>query len=124
MKRGIYTVHDNQAQAFLAPFFCNTDGEAIRMFKDTVADPESLFQRHAHDFHLYRLGTFDDVTGDLQNTDPPEMLISAVNVLALLRPVEARTEELPLGPGGLPRMPSNGSQEPDTALEKFLDETA
>jgi len=92
MLLSIYTVHDKAVSAFLPPFTAKTDGEAIRMFQDICADSNHQFHRHAHDYHLYRVGTYDDNTAYLKNSDPPEMLISAVNAIGPPGPVEAATQ--------------------------------
>lgn len=106
MIHGVYTVHDNKAQAFLQPFFSKTDGEAIRMFQDICGDSNHLFHRHAHDFHLYRLGSYDDVSGSLANVDPPEMLISAVNAIGAAAPLEAAMVR-PNGSGDPEQVPTS-----------------
>lgn len=89
MKHGVYTVHDQKAMAFLSPFVAKTDGEAIRNFMDVCSDVNHIFHRHAHDFHLYRIGSYEDLTAELKNVDPPEMLISAVNAIGPVGPLEA-----------------------------------
>lgn len=59
----VYTVYDSKAEAYLRPFFARSRGEALRMFEDTVNDPNSMFLRHASDFTLFEIGEWDDVDG-------------------------------------------------------------
>jgi len=59
----IYTIYDSKVAAFLRPFFCRSDAEAIRAFTDTVTDPGSLLNKHPEDFSLFVVGDFDEETG-------------------------------------------------------------
>ncbi len=65
----IYTVYDEKAGAFLPPFFVSAEGLALRAFKDCVNAPEHQFGKHPADYTLFRMGEWDDVTGDFQLTD-------------------------------------------------------
>lgn len=65
-----YSVHDSVAQFFGPPFFCKTDGEARRLFSDACKDTRSNLSEHPSDFALYRLGQFDDNSGDLVPVAP------------------------------------------------------
>lgn len=65
-----YSVHDSVAQFFGSPFFCKTDGEARRLFADACKDSRSNLSEHPTDFSLYRLGQFDDNSGDLVPVAP------------------------------------------------------
>lgn len=59
----IFSVYDSKAEAYLQPFFTNTDGAAIRMFSDVVNDPDHGFSKHPGDYTLFSLGEWDEVTG-------------------------------------------------------------
>ena len=63
-----YTVYDMKVEAYMRPWYCLTDGEAVRTFGDAVNDPESAFHKHPDDFTLYGIGTFDDLLGVLDST--------------------------------------------------------
>lgn len=66
MKTNVYAVYDSAIKSFMAPFFMQTDGQAIRAFSDTVnAVPPTLVSKHPEQFTLYNLGTFDDESGEL-----------------------------------------------------------
>jgi len=56
----IYTVFDSKVAGYLRPFFAQTKGAAVRDFSDAVNDPAHSFNRHAEDYTLFELGTFDD----------------------------------------------------------------
>lgn len=65
-----FTVYDNKVESYLRPFFCMTNGEAIRSFTDAVNDPTSAFHKHPADFTLFQIGVYDDTHGVLKASDP------------------------------------------------------
>ncbi len=76
----IFTVYDEKTEAYLSPFFAMTAGEAERKFSDAVNDPSSMFNKHAADFTLFMIGTFDDSTA-LIVIDTPNNLCNAITLL-------------------------------------------
>lgn len=64
----VCSVYDTKLEEFMQPFFARTTGEAVRMFSDTVANPESMFARHHADYALFSIGEFDTVTGVFTST--------------------------------------------------------
>lgn len=66
----IFSVYDQQVEAFLQPFFSPTIGSAIRSMTDALNDPQSGFARNSKDYALYQLGEFDDGNGRLTPMDP------------------------------------------------------
>lgn len=64
MLRKIFSVYDEKSEAFLQPFFMDTVGQAIRAITDCCSDPNHNFCRHAADFTLFELGSFDDSTAE------------------------------------------------------------
>lgn len=56
----IYVIYDRVSGLYTNPWYSNTDGEAIRAYKN--AYKESPF---ALDTQLYSLGTFDNDTGEI-----------------------------------------------------------
>lgn len=66
MKYNLYTVRDMKADAYLRVFQARTDGEAIRMFTESVNDPSSMFNTNPEDFILFNCGIFDDNTGEIE----------------------------------------------------------
>ena len=56
----IFTVYDAKAEAYMQPFFMQSTGQAIRSFEDTVNDTKSVFNKHAQDFTLFEIGTYED----------------------------------------------------------------
>lgn len=72
MIQGIYAIKDRAADAFGRPFFCATDGVAIRSFMDEVSrkDADNQLYQHPDDFDLYRLGAYDDSNGSFDVHEP------------------------------------------------------
>lgn len=66
MRLKIFSVFDSKADAFLQPFYALTTGIAVRMFEETCSDTEHQFHRHAADFTLMELGTFDQQKGTFE----------------------------------------------------------
>lgn len=63
MKRKVFSVYDVKAEAYLQPFFMDTQGLAIRGISECVNDPEHTFYKHTSDYDLFLLGEFDDSSG-------------------------------------------------------------
>lgn len=63
MTKNIYTIYDEKAQAYLQPFFLDTDLVAKRTMFDCLSDPDHNFSRHPADYTLFNIGTFDNSTG-------------------------------------------------------------
>lgn len=61
----IFTVYDSKADAFLPPFFAQATGVALRMFEESISDPQHQFAKHAGDYTLFELGSFDQATGNI-----------------------------------------------------------
>lgn len=68
MKMVICSIHDTKAEAFSQPMFFQAVGQALRSFIDAVTDERdgnNNFAKHPEDFNLFRIGTFDDQTGEI-----------------------------------------------------------
>lgn len=81
MKTLAFSVYDEKVQAFNAPFFQATVGQAVRSFSDIVNDAESTIHRHPADYVLYQVGEFDDKDASLVSTVPPVRLGSGLEYL-------------------------------------------
>ncbi len=65
MLMNVYTVFDVASGHYMRPFFCQADGEALRMFKDLANDMEHPMGQHPEDYSLCRVGEWNDQTGDI-----------------------------------------------------------
>lgn len=81
MKLNAYCIYDVKAGAYLAPYFLRSDGEALRSFGDCANDPGHQIHRHAEDYILYRIGTFDDGRGCMEQLVTVVCLAKAVELL-------------------------------------------
>jgi len=61
----IVSVRDNAVETFARPFVVHHPRQAVRSFTDEVNNPESEISRHAEDYELWEIGSFDDVTGQV-----------------------------------------------------------
>ena len=76
----IYSVYDSKAEAFLPPFFLPREEMAIRTFSDAVNSNDHQFGRHPEDYNLFRLGTFDDSSGELRSEITPIVVAYALEL--------------------------------------------
>lgn len=67
MKLLAFAVYDAKAEAYLRPFFAETKGLAVRSFRDASNDPQHEMCRHAADYTLFEIGSFDQGTGVLSS---------------------------------------------------------
>ena len=66
MNMKIYSIKDTKVGAFKSPFYSHNDSVAIRSLQNVVNDPNAgELHLNAEDFQLYRLGEFNDITGDI-----------------------------------------------------------
>jgi len=65
MLLAIFSVWDSKAAAYIQPFFASNNNVAIRMFETACRDQSHDFHRHAEDYTLFRIGSFDQEKGDL-----------------------------------------------------------
>jgi len=80
MKMEIFSVYDSAVQAFMQPFFSPSLGSALRSLTDAVNDPKHEFSKHAADYTLFKLGSFDDADG-VFSTAPPEQITSCLSLI-------------------------------------------
>ncbi len=59
----IFSVYDEKAKAYLAPFFMPQVGQAVRIFANMANDQDHAFGNNPEDYTLYQLGELDDSTG-------------------------------------------------------------
>ena len=69
----VFSIYDEKAGAFAAPFTAPSIGHAIRSFADEVnsARDSSLLSKHPEDFQLFELGMFDDSDGSFDLLPAP-----------------------------------------------------
>lgn len=72
----VLSVRDRAADSFSQPMFVPAVGMGLRAFGDEInrVAPDNQLNRHPEDYDLYRLGTFDDMTGVFE-CSTPQMLV-------------------------------------------------
>lgn len=69
------SVRDNATETFARPFCVSHPRQAVRSFSDETNNPESEINKHAEDYELWQLGSFDDASGVI--TSEPTRLVRA-----------------------------------------------
>ena len=75
----IYAVHDAAVGCFNQPLFFRSRGEAVRSFQGAVADENSQFARHAKDYSLWFVGTYDDSLASFEAPSKPDRVCGALD---------------------------------------------
>lgn len=109
-----YTLYDRKALQYHTPFFAVSDGAAVRLLQDLVADPNTMPGRHPGDFVLYGIGAYDDSNGSML---PASVLRHIIDALA----VAPRPTPLPFDPqpGDAARSANLATSPADAAEVKF-----
>lgn len=78
----MFSVYDSAAKAFLRPFMAPTRGMALRGFMDACSSPDHEFAKHASDYTLFEIGSFDEATGILVPLPSHERVASALELVS------------------------------------------
>ena len=83
----VFSIKDSKADAYMTPFFMMNDQLALRAFSDLANDKSHPVGQHPEDYHLCRIGAFDERTGELGGDMPPVVLSSASSVVKYSLPL-------------------------------------
>lgn len=61
----LYSVKDKVAEQFMPEFRSVNDLKAIQGFVDALTDEKSIMSKHAEEYELYKIGTFNEKTGEI-----------------------------------------------------------
>lgn len=81
MKQAYYAVYDSAAAYFLNPFPAPTDQAALREFEKAVRNPETPLYSNPEHFKLFRLGTWNNNTGEYENENN-SLVADALEIVA------------------------------------------
>jgi len=70
MQLNVYSIYDKATNAYMRPFFMQSDGQALRGFTDESVRADSEIAKHPEDYSLFRIGSFDDNKGELEPCEP------------------------------------------------------
>lgn len=74
----VCTVFDSKAALFLAPFYEQSVGTAVRSFETAVNTPDHQFNKYPSDYTLFELGEFDESAATFDLHDAPVNLGLAI----------------------------------------------
>ena len=86
MRLNVYTIFDTASGAYMRPFFMQSDGQAIRSFKDIALDADHAIGAHPEDYSLWRIGMFNDNNAKIE-AEQKECLATALELVASAREV-------------------------------------
>jgi len=81
MLLNVYSIFDIKAKVYGNPFYMSHNGEAQRAFGDLVKDQQSTVSKHPEDYQLFKLATFDNVSGKFTPINPVEFMAHATDYL-------------------------------------------
>ena len=64
-----YTIYDSALEAYHQDYSLENDAIALRQFAD-MANEETQITKNPEDYSLWRIGTFETTTGELQPEEP------------------------------------------------------
>lgn len=70
----LYVIRD-QRTSYMTPSVDYNDQSAIRNFEHAVLQKDSLFNTHAEDYSLYRIGEYDNNTGRVVPEESPVLIL-------------------------------------------------
>lgn len=70
MKQNAYTIKDAKSNTYGVPFFSVNDGTASRSFTQAAQDENTTISQFPEDYSLYKLGEFDDQSGEIKSNAP------------------------------------------------------
>lgn len=71
MNMTIFSIWDSKAEAFHLPWFTQNVQTGLRMFSDAVNDSGTQFNKHAGDYTLFEMGTFETTSGKFKQHKTP-----------------------------------------------------
>lgn len=69
MMNEYYAIWDSKAEYYMPPFLERNDMTAIRALRAAMQD-EGQLSRHATDYSLFHIGTWDQISGTILCTGP------------------------------------------------------
>lgn len=73
----MYTIQDDKMEVHGYLHLCDTDAQAVRQFGDVINDNTSVFSKHPEDYRLFRVGTFNTLTGVVCPVAPVRIIVGS-----------------------------------------------
>lgn len=77
----LYAVYDSKVGAYGEMYTARSEGEALRIFADTVNHPETHWNKHPEDYCLFEMGEYDYTEGKINPHNTPKSIIKASSVI-------------------------------------------
>ena len=94
MKQGLYAIFDRASGVYDGPLRGQADGVVIRQFCDLAVGDEHPVAQHPEDYTLFKVGEFNDGTGELEPIVPMKLINGAEAVAQSRRVNGAHLEEV------------------------------
>lgn len=79
--KNMYALFDSAASMYLDPFLVQLDAQAIRAFDALIQTPGSDPSLFPQDFSLYKIGSYEPITGRLTALEMPLQIITATELV-------------------------------------------
>jgi hypothetical protein len=73
MQYEVFAVMDVAIKAYMQPFKMQSTNEALRALRNEACDADSMIAKNPNDFVLYRLGTWDNLSGMYTQDEPTRL---------------------------------------------------
>lgn len=83
MRLQIFSLYDKKALAYVDVFHFPQVGQAIRHLEDLTKKHPAISQ-HTEDYDLYKLGEFDDISGQITALKAPQFIQTALSLKPIL----------------------------------------
>lgn len=93
MKHNLYSIYDTASGLYSQAGAEISDGSAKRAFSNLATNLENPIGKHPKDYTLIRIGTFNDVTGELKDEQNRSM-ITALEAIGASRNVDKQQMEI------------------------------
>jgi hypothetical protein len=77
MNINAYSVKDAKSGTFGNPYYAQNDALAARSFEQASNDPNTTINAYPEDFSLYRVGSFNDESGEFKPEPQPQFITNA-----------------------------------------------
>jgi len=91
MKVQCYAIFDTCSGIYEKPFFSTTDDLVKREFQDVATTKDHPIAKHPEHYSLWRLGNFDNLTGDLGD-ESNECLWTAIEAISQTQMMNGQTD--------------------------------
>lgn len=76
----LFAVYDSKAAAYGRIIECPTEGLAARTFSDACLDPQGPLYKHADDYALHEIGSYDPTSGRVESLREMKFILAASSV--------------------------------------------